>query len=140
MDTSASLRVNDQRIAHDTIDGEVIIVNFENGQYFSLQHSAAMVWHWLVDGHSVPDILDYVRANCGDANSAEVESFVRQLVAEGLLEAGESESRERGKLGGINPQTRFAPPELTKYDDMQELILLDPIHEVDATGWPNKAA
>ena len=27
---------------------------------------------------------------------------------------------------------------MEKYDDMQELLLLDPIHEVDEAGWPVK--
>ena len=31
---------------------------------------------------------------------------------------------------------KFEKCGLTKYTDMQELLLLDPIHEVDATGWP----
>jgi hypothetical protein len=28
---------------------------------------------------------------------------------------------------------------LHKYTDMEELLLLDPIHDVDETGWPNKS-
>jgi hypothetical protein len=28
-------------------------------------------------------------------------------------------------------------PVLNKYTDMQDLLLLDPIHEVDERGWPN---
>jgi hypothetical protein len=34
-------------------------------------------------------------------------------------------------------QQEFSRPILTKYTDMKELLLLDPIHEVDETGWPN---
>jgi hypothetical protein len=30
----------------------------------------------------------------------------------------------------------FNPPLLNKYSDMQELLLLDPIHDVDEAGWP----
>ena len=30
----------------------------------------------------------------------------------------------------------FKPPLLKRYTDMQELLILDPIHEVDDTGWP----
>jgi hypothetical protein len=33
---------------------------------------------------------------------------------------------------------KFEKCELIKYTDMQELLLLDPIHEVDETGWPEK--
>jgi hypothetical protein len=27
-------------------------------------------------------------------------------------------------------------PELSIYEDMQDLLQLDPIHDVDETGWP----
>ena len=30
----------------------------------------------------------------------------------------------------------FNAPALQKYSDMQELLLLDPIHDVDEAGWP----
>jgi hypothetical protein len=30
----------------------------------------------------------------------------------------------------------FSPPVLQKFSDMQELLLVDPIHEVKAEGWP----
>ena len=32
----------------------------------------------------------------------------------------------------------FSPPTLEKYTDMEELLALDPIHEVnEVVGWPN---
>jgi hypothetical protein len=34
---------------------------------------------------------------------------------------------------------RFVEPALNKYTDMQELLLLDPVHEVSEAGWPSKA-
>ena len=30
----------------------------------------------------------------------------------------------------------FERPKLGKYTDMQDLLLADPIHEVDEQGWP----
>ena len=35
-------------------------------------------------------------------------------------------------------RTEFQRPVLRKFTDMQELLILDPIHEVDEAGWPNK--
>jgi hypothetical protein len=32
---------------------------------------------------------------------------------------------------------KFEAPVLQKYTDMQDLLLLDPIHDTDETGWPN---
>lgn len=37
-------------------------------------------------------------------------------------------------------QRCFTPPVLNKFTDMQELLLLDPIHDVDETGWPKRKA
>jgi hypothetical protein len=31
----------------------------------------------------------------------------------------------------------FEMPKLSKYTDMEDLLALDPIHEVDEMGWPN---
>ena len=32
----------------------------------------------------------------------------------------------------------FEAPRLEKYTDMQDLVLLDPVHEVDEQGWPQQ--
>ena len=31
---------------------------------------------------------------------------------------------------------QYAAPKLATYSDLQDLLLLDPIHDVDETGWP----
>jgi hypothetical protein len=31
----------------------------------------------------------------------------------------------------------FAPPRLEVFDDLQDLFLVDPIHDVDEAGWPH---
>ena len=30
----------------------------------------------------------------------------------------------------------YTAPAVQKYDDLEDLLLLDPIHEVDEAGWP----
>ena len=44
------------------------------------------------------------------------------------------------QAGGVEPEERlwFEAPSLEKYTDMQDLVLLDPVHEVDQTGWPRQ--
>jgi hypothetical protein len=32
----------------------------------------------------------------------------------------------------------YLQPSFEKYSDMQEMLLLDPIHEVSEAGWPHK--
>jgi hypothetical protein len=44
---------------------------------------------------------------------------------------GKAEPEPRSPEG-----TAFNPPVLSVYSDMEDLLLLDPIHDVDETGWP----
>ncbi|MCA1554989.1 MAG: PqqD family protein, partial [Chloroflexi bacterium] len=41
-----------------------------------------------------------------------------------------------------SPVTRsalpFEPPSLQRFTDMQDILLVDPIHEVDESGWPQR--
>ncbi len=32
----------------------------------------------------------------------------------------------------------FEPPKLAKYTNMSDLLMLDPVHDVDEQGWPNR--
>jgi hypothetical protein len=76
-----------------------------------------------------------------------VQRFLDTLSAEGLIEsrdgdaAGESVAAAAagGDENGDRPKAPFAEPALEKHTDMQDLILLDPVHEVDARGWPHAA-
>ncbi len=47
----------------------------------------------------------------------------------GLDSSGNAVSTDESK-------TPFQIPVLDVYSDMQDLLLLDPIHDVDETGWP----
>ena len=41
-------------------------------------------------------------------------------------------------VGGVE-RVPYVPPVLEKFTDMQDLILLDPVHEVSERGWPHAA-
>ena len=55
--------------------------------------------------------------------------FLDWLESDGYRKAVGTSSKTE-KLG-------FEAPILQKYTDMQDLLLLDPIHEVDEAGWPH---
>jgi hypothetical protein len=61
--------------------------------------------------------------------------FTNSLVAHGLVTAEPTvASVPATALDG--PAGSWEAPKLTVYEDMQDLLLLDPIHDVDETGWP----
>lgn len=136
-------RINMPPVIHQTLDGEVIAVNLDTGVYYSLRGSAASVWGSLERRASVGEaVADAVARYDGPPPSIEaaVARFIEELEAEGLIAAlGGDEPREPAQPDG-EVGVPFAEPVLDKYTDMQELLILDPIHEVDDAGWPHMLA
>jgi hypothetical protein len=135
-------RINRPTVIHQTIDGEVIMINLVTGTYYSLLHSGAEIWERLRRGETVDDIVASLRARYNrEANAVEltIGEFVDGLLNEELIVPAEDDypfddtvtPAESAESGG-----EFRPPVLERYEDMQDLILLDPVHEVEEEGWP----
>lgn len=132
-------RVNAQRVASETLDGEVVILDQVEGTYFSLGGAGADVWQMLLGGASTPAIVAAMCARFeGDAGAIgdAVTQLVERLAAEGLLDLVEGGA---APASSSEPEARrpWVAPSLERFTDLQSLLLLDPIHDVDASGWPH---
>jgi hypothetical protein len=145
MQTGHRFRVNTPDVTHEVIDDEAVIINLESGHYYSLQGSGAEIWTLLAAQASIDEIVATLtrRYECepSEARSA-IDTLVGELRAENLIV-----SVDRGPLHDRSPADVSAPkatgralerPALQKFTDMQELLLLDPIHDVDERGWPHR--
>ena len=72
--------------------------------------------------------------NLGDI----VSDFIRELVSENLLaedndtsSISTSENAPFMEVSDEHGNMRFLPPKLSKFTDLSELLLADPIHEID---------
>lgn len=101
-------------VISDALEGDRIVIDIHTGAYYTLTSAAADLWSEASDSGEV----------AGDAERLPV---LARLLAEGLLVADSAPP-------GVDP----APSEsaFTRYTDMEELLLVDPIHEVDNEGWP----
>ena len=60
-----------------------------------------------------------------------------ELQEEGLIVPDEITGKPVvGQTGGQAVKTPFVRPVLQKFTDMQDILLLDPIHEANDMGWP----
>jgi len=158
----SKLTINPQNVVHETIDGETILIHLGTGTYYSLDGVGAQIWGLLAAGASQSEVAADV-ASGSDADPAAVEQAVESLVEELLreellaLEPGDSApadsaSEPSSPLTTSEPLSQLAEPEpaaevsfvapvLRKYTDMQEFMLVDPIHDVDVdAGWPHVKA
>ena len=135
--------VNPRKVVHQTIDGEVIIIQFDTGIYYSLAGAGAEIWALLTSGCSIDEIVSRLE-QLYDADPGElritIERLVEQLAQEDLIERGGAAAaparRPNGDGGRPTARNTFQPPVLDKFTDMQDFLLVDPIHEVDDSGWP----
>jgi hypothetical protein len=136
--------VNEPSVISEVIDGETIVLNFESGHYYSFNPTASEIWLRVSAGHPVAAATEGVARRFAvdpAAIRAEVESFVRRLHEENLIRRvnGEAVAVPAPVADGHGgPAASFAAPAFEKFTDMEELLLLDPIHEVSDSGWPRK--
>ena len=133
--TEPYYRANEPAISHEAMGGEIVIIHFDTGTYYSLAGSGALVWGWLVGGLGREAILTYLSAST-PALVEPVMAFIDELVKEHLLLPTPTPA-----AAPTWPPTMPAPldpPVLQKFTDMQELLLLDPIHDVTEAGWPHQ--
>lgn len=121
-------------IAHETLDGEVVILDQESGTYFSLTGAGADIWAQLVAGADDAQILGFCETSFDGAVADEVTALLARLVADKLVVAHEGDGS--GAVGGGMERAIWSSPKLERFTDLQSLLLLDPIHDVDETGWP----
>lgn len=152
MAPATGYRINCPPFAHQAIDGEVVLVNLQTGHYYSLRDSAAEIWGLVESGADLDGITRALehRYQAGPGEiAAQVERLLAELRAEGILSrrtTADPVGTDPTSQAATMPTTRltrpFMQPVLEKFTDMQDLIVLDPIHEVDEAGWPmaNKAA
>lgn len=136
--SAGSYRVNAPTVASETVDGEVVMINLESGNYYSLRASGAAIWDAIEQGVPVADIADGLRRGYAVPDAAAtLDAFLAELVADDLVLPDEPPAAARSWDPPALGADGFAPPQLEKFVDMQHLILLDPVHEVDeAEGWP----
>jgi hypothetical protein len=131
-------KINVPQIAHETVDGETFIINTAKGTYYVVKGYGSVIWSSVANGHSLEQIQHTVAINTlFDDHEAVLENFFSSLLLEELIiPAEKNDVIESGPLY-IEKNTSFQPPSFSKYDDLQELIAVDPIHDVsESQGWP----
>jgi hypothetical protein len=134
--------VTNPQVIHETIDGETIIIDLATGTYFSLQGAAPAIWNALVAGESDEQLIARLQSVYA-ADAAElrdtISPFLEELVRSQLIAPGEAAGPAAPGPTETGERVAFVAPKLERYEDMQDIILLDPVHKVDNQGWPHAA-
>ena len=142
--------VDRRRVVHETIDGEAILIHLETGFYYSLEGTGSEIWDGLVAGSTPAEIAGRLQGHYeGPPKAIEmaVSALIDELHEEQLLAPVDGPTTTNGAEPGnppadgtdtTSPGVEFRAPVLNRYTDMADFMLVDPIHEVDESGWPNR--
>lgn len=130
LEATTRVEPNAADIAAKVIDGEAIIMNLSNGLYYSMDGVGAWVWTQLEDGRSLDEIAETVERRYGverDTALRDVTGLVDRLLTEELVRVAEG-TGNGARAPEVATATReaYVTPELNRYDDMADLLALDP--------------
>lgn len=124
-------------IVFESFDGEAVVLDLTTGKYFGFSDSGSRLWDALSSGVPASELVG-AATGAGALVAAEIDGFVSQLLEFGLLVAvadGPVQSLSNELLAQLAGTSE--PPKVDIHDDLADLIVVDPIHEVEEPlGWP----
>lgn len=107
-------------VISEVFDDEAVVVNLKTGAYFGFKHMWKDAWMNVLDG-GIDEAS--ITSNMGDC--------YRVFLSESLIE----------EFPGLNPieaqdMCAASLEGFEKHTEIEDLLLIDPIHEVDSQGWP----
>lgn len=136
-----NLRYNifDNNIISDVFGEEVVLVNLESGVYYSLRYSATQIWNRLINQYSPTEILtDLIQIYQVDENDlmSDINLFFTQLLEDKIIKIASETEKKSIEFNSKGILVNYTSPVVEAFSDMQEILLLDPVHDVDKSGWP----
>lgn len=139
-DSAVPLRPARPDVIDETFDGEAVLVHLVTGCYYALNPAASAIWALLSAGRSADGVTTALAARHA-ADPAQVapvvDAFVAELRAEQLVVDADADADDdvASADGDGGP---LGVPTLQRFTDLQDLLMLDPIHDIDldGDGWP----
>lgn len=148
MESKKLYQINRSNVVYEIFDNEVVIINLDNGNYYSYDGVGVEIWNHLtseitLDGISQSLTNIYSSIQLDDLKTI-INKSVADLEKENLLISSEIKNNQEIKGSVETPKnnrvinTDIIIPTLQRFTDMQDFLLVDPIHEIDYEKWPEK--
>lgn len=135
----ANYQLNENKMFADITDGIAIIINSETGIYYGFNSFGTQLYENIANGVSTDKIIEKIKSFGID--EANFNAFVDALLEKEIIIPASDSGAEVELSEEVAKEDNFMP-EVKEYNDAQELLLADPIHEVkEDEGWsPEKSS
>lgn len=125
------------QVLAESVDEELLVVNLHSGAYYASVGSGDAAFFLLAAGYTLDETAARLAVHYNVSASEiapQLAAFAEVIHADGLLVPRDPGlAAEPFEFTHTRP---WAPLELTRYTDMEDLLAADPVHDVDAAGWP----
>lgn len=143
--TEIRFRLKEGDVIFESFDAEVVAIQLATGAYHSISGSGIDAFLLLSSEPTIAELAEALAAKydaSSDRIAEDIESFLEKLQKEALVVARPAENGNGHTRAASHSGSRLAyvPPVFQAYHDLQNLLFIDPVHEVGPAGWPKAKA
>lgn len=133
----ATYILNEPKMFSDIADGIAIVIQVETGLYYGMNALGSSVYQNLINGVDSEEILKTLKGIAGapDDIDDKISGFINKLEEFDIIRPGLTDGGEPAIDTDLAQADEFEML-VEEFNDAQEMLLADPIHEVrEDTGW-----
>ena len=128
---------NKRVVVSETVADEAIVINMESGTYHRIAGTASQLWTALAEGSTLDGWAAKAAVDLPSLTPGHLAALALSLAEVNLILLDDT---RRAELGEIADAEGSPLDPVESYDDMADLLLIDPIHDVDEHGYPEAQA
>ena len=131
-------KLNEEKMFYDYADGQAVVINYQTGMYYGMGLLASAILDRIIAGKNVDEIITAVKTlpQCPPDITERVNGFVKELQEKEIIVDGPAASGGSEPLANEVAEDGF-DLKLDMFAEMADLLLADPVHDVDMKeGWP----
>jgi hypothetical protein len=142
MNPDPAFECNAPDVVLENFGDEAVILNLQTGSYYSLDGVGMFYWEHLSRGVPSRQIASHITGRYADpvAVTGDLDQLLAQFQAEGLIRSSKVVRAMAEITCTAELPAEYARPVLSKFDDVADMLLLDPVHDVSEVGWPHPPA
>ncbi len=127
-------KINLDDFIYEDFEDEIVCLQFKKGIYYSIRGSAPLILRMFENALTLEIFFETIGKKFGPDRKKEFRDFITFLCDENILAVAETGEEYIPDV----PEMISDPVIYEKFDDVSDLVKLDPIHDVTDLGWPNK--
>ena len=130
--------INPSTHALERLDGEFVIISFLSGKYYSVNTSGSDVLSLAIQGVPIDMWEDLLSESYGTTSITGIENFVSICESEEIIKRVPANDNDFiVELPDDIKRLEWTVATIKIFDDLSDLLLVDPIHDSSVDGWPN---